>query len=417
MDEAKLIELYKEGMDSIISSVKNMHNELTTQISVLNEEIIHLKKENMDLKSKFIDLEGKMNKNSNNSSKPPSSGPFNKPTNSRKKTGKKTGGQKGHKGTTLLKVENPDKTIENKLDVTKCDCGCDLSNVDSYTRARQVFDIPKIVILVTEYRSEQKECPKCKKIHKAGFPQEVMQPVQYGENHWVHSASTEKLTHYAMHKKRGADATEEIGILTDFEGVAVHDHWKPYYKYTDCYHAECNAHHLRALRGIYENSSFEWANNMIGLLVEIKKEVDQQKSNERTHMPEAMIRDYELKYQDILNRGRLEDKEKSPLNLTKRGKPQKSESLKLINRIEKYNIETLSFMYDFKIPFDNNLAERDIRMVKLRQKISGCFRSEDGGDVFCKIRGYISTCRKNGLGVMDSIKEALKGSPFIPALA
>lgn len=237
-----------------------------------------------------------------------------------------------------------------------------------------------------------------------------------GKNNWVHSASTKELTHYAMHEKRGTNATEEIGILPEFEGVAVHDHWKSYYKYTDCCHAECNAHHLRTLRGIYENSSFEWANNMIGLLVEIKDEVAQQKAKGKNHMSEAMIKNYELKYHDILNKGRLEDEEKSPVNLTKSGKPQKSESLKLINRLEEYDIETLSFMYDFQIPFDNNLAERDIRMVKLRQKISGCFRGEDGGDVFCRIRSYISTCRKNGFRIMDSIKEALKGTPFIPEL-
>lgn len=145
----------------------------------------------------------------------------------------------------------------------------------------------------------------------------------------------------------------------------VHDHWKSYYSFEDCTHAECNAHHIRTLKGIHENFSHEWAQDMGNLLVKIKRQVDLLKEAGCAEMPEN-------------------------------------------------DIETLSFMFDFSIPFDNNLAERNIRMVKLRQKISGCFRGDEGRDWFCRIRSYASTCLKNGLDVMEAFSDALKGEPFIP---
>ena len=236
-----------------------------------------------------------------------------------------------------------------------------------------------------------------------------------GKINWVHVASTSSITHYAIHKKRGAIATNEIGILPNFKGTMIHDHWKPYYTFTNCTHAECNAHNMRILKGIHENFGHVWATSMGSLLIDIKREVDSLKSKGVTFMPESDIKAYDKKYKTIIAQGKIEDAEKSSVILsTKTGKPAKSDALKLLRKLEEYDVETLSYMYDFNIPFDNNLAERDIRMVKLRQKISGCFRSDDGGSLFCRIRSYISTCNKNGQDIMESLKNAIKGEPFIP---
>ena len=132
-------------------------------------------------------------------------------------------------------------------------------------------------------------------------------------------------------------------------------------------------------------------------------------------MAESDIKAYDERYKLIIAQGEKEDAEKCLVKIPKKtGKPVKSDALRLLRKLEKYDVETLSFMYDFNIPFDNNLAERDIRMVKLRQKISGCFRSDGGGSLFCRIRGYISTCNKNGQDIMESLKNAIKGDPFIP---
>lgn len=236
-----------------------------------------------------------------------------------------------------------------------------------------------------------------------------------GKLNWVHVASTNLATHYGIHKKRGAIATNEIGILQEFEGTMVHDHWKPYYTFTNCTHAECNAHNIRTLKGIHENFHHIWAMNMGSLLIEIKREVDSLKCKGATSMAESDIKAYDKRYKNIIAQGKEEDAEKCLVRISKKtGKPVKSDALRLLQKLEEYDVETLSFMYDFNIPFDNNQAERDIRMVKLRQKISGCFRSDDGGSFFCRIRSYISTCNKNGQDIMESLKNAIKGEPFIP---
>ncbi|WP_129724956.1 IS66 family transposase [Xylanivirga thermophila] len=232
---------------------------------------------------------------------------------------------------------------------------------------------------------------------------------------WVHSASTDKLTYYVIHDKRGADASKDIGILPEFQGTAVHDHWKSYYTYTDCTHAECNAHHLRNLKGIHESYGHEWANEMSGLLIEIKERVESLKEQGIDSMPSDEIKAYIGRYDDIIAKGKEENTLKTGnLVSEKTGKPKKGESLNLLEKLEKYNLETLAFMLDFDIPFDNNRAERDIRMVKLRQKISGCFRGDEGANTFCRIRSYISTCRKNGMRVLESLVNAIKGDAFIP---
>ena len=482
MDEALIVKTYNEGINAVISLVKGISSELET----VKNKLQNLETENQKLNERITELEARLNKNSNNSSKPPSSDGFKKPINMRQKTGKLTGGQPEHEGRTLEKVENPDKIID--LKPQQCECGCCLSDVEGITYTRQVIEIPEIRVTVTEYRTHEVVCPDCQKVHKTEFPETVTQPVEYGENmqalmtyltnyqllplerateiisdiigqkvsegtlvnvnnrvskklkevetsikqqlidspvvhfdesgircdgktRWLHSASTEQLTYYAVHEKRGAEAAEYIGILPNFNGTACHDHWTPYYTFDSCSHSECNAHNLRNLKGVYENYKYKWAEDIASLLIEIKRRVDALKSEGQIEMNPEEINKYDATYKDIIAEGKLE----CPVPLDeKTGKPKKNAGHRLLARLEKYDIETLSFMYDFDIPFDNNLAERDIRMVKLRQKISGSFRGKESPNVFCRIRSYISTCRKNGQRVMESLVKAVKGEPFMP---
>lgn len=235
-----------------------------------------------------------------------------------------------------------------------------------------------------------------------------------GKTKWMHVAATESLTYYDVHDKRGEQAARDIGILPDFQGTAVHDHWKPYYCFSDCTHAECNAHNLRYLKDIVDNYQQEWAGEMAGLLIEVHRRVNTLKETGCIAMPWEEIQLWQERYHQIIKNGIAEDMEKSPKVFNKRGEPKKSKPLQLLHKLQKYDIETLTFLYDFEVPFDNNLAERNIRMQKLRQKISGCFRGTDGANTFCQIRSYLSTAKKNGINAMKAIADALAGQPIVP---
>lgn len=234
------------------------------------------------------------------------------------------------------------------------------------------------------------------------------------DKHWIHSASTEKFTYYAIHKNRGHAAMDDIGILSEFKGTAIHDFWPSYLKY-DCSHGLCNSHHIRNLTYIHERYKQRWAQKMITLLLEINKAVDKQKI---THpcLDEKLIKIFEKKYQQILYLGDEENpppekKTKKP----KRGRPKRSEPVKLLHRFKTYRNEILAFMYDFNIPFDNNLAERDMRMMKLHQKISGQFKNIFAAEMFCRIRSYISSVKKQNLNVMAALNNVFSGEPLFRA--
>jgi transposase len=251
-----------------------------------------------------------------------------------------------------------------------------------------------------------------------------------GQRGWLHSASTPQLTHYAYHGKRGSAATEDIGILPEFGGRALHDAFSAYWQY-DCEHGLCNAHHLRELIFVHEQMQRAWAGEMKQLLVDIKRAVDTAKAQTQTRLENDVIEAYEQRYAAVLKAGAEEENKPPPPVTGRRGRKKQSKSKNLLDRLEKHQIETLAFMYDFAVPFDNNLAERDLRMMKVKQKVSGCFRTIPGAHAFCRIRSYISTMnrtgrspavmryrmKKQGYNVIAALKSVFSGTPQLPAVA
>lgn len=237
-----------------------------------------------------------------------------------------------------------------------------------------------------------------------------------GIRQWLHVASTEILTAYGHHKKRGSQAMDDLQILPRFRGTMVHDFWAPYFRYPGC-HALCNAHLLRELKGITENSHQNWSEQMYDLILEIKGTVDEIREHSGA-LDSRQLTEFVVRYRQIIEYGMLENPvPEVPGTILKRGRKKQSKAKNLLDRCQKYEREILSFMYDFTVPFSNNLAERDIRMMKLQQKISGTFRSEDGADWFCRVRGYISTVKKNEMPVFASLLKVFEGDPFIPSAA
>lgn len=233
-----------------------------------------------------------------------------------------------------------------------------------------------------------------------------------GKLQWLHVSSTEQLTYYAVHPKRGQKAMRAIGILPLFKGTSLHDGWASYFQFDACSHALCNAHHLRELRFIEEQYQQSWAREMAQLLRDAKQEVADCVHHELTP---TQIRDYHQRYEKLLQQGfEANPQPETPLP-KKRGRKKQTPPKNLLDRLQKYQHETLAFLSNFRIPFDNNLAERDVRMMKVKQKISGTFRTQRGAEIFCDIRSYISTVRKQGQPVIDALYQALLGQPFIPA--
>jgi transposase len=228
-----------------------------------------------------------------------------------------------------------------------------------------------------------------------------------GSLHWIHTAGTPLLTAYLAHKRRGSEAIDAFDILPGFTGRAVHDHLPVYFKYS-CDHGLCNAHHIRELTYMFEHEGQKWSQKMIDCLLEIKESVEKAGEKGKLISP-YLMRKYENDYQEILRQGFRKNPRKRVDTVKKRGRPKKTNIQNLLFRLRDYQKETLAFMYDLDVPFDNNLAERDLRMIKVQQKISGLFRTMTGAEQFCKIRSFISTTRKQGLNVIDSIYQIMIG--------
>lgn len=237
-----------------------------------------------------------------------------------------------------------------------------------------------------------------------------------GKLHWCHVASTRYLTDYGIHAKRGREGINAGGILPLFQGRLIHDFFKPYFTY-GCRHALCNAHHLRELKFIEEECGQRWAKDMANLLMAIKHQVEWHKAHQ-IELSSMRKQAYERCYDEIIMMGLWHSDNFSllPEKPRRSGRAKQSKAKNLLDRLRFHREEALAFMHDPAIPFTNNQAEQDIRMVKVKQKISGCFRSEHGAHWFASIKSYISTARKQGKNSLEVIRSAFMGHPFFPEM-
>ncbi len=239
---------------------------------------------------------------------------------------------------------------------------------------------------------------------------------------WTHVTCTPQLTLYALHAlhpQRGAQALATIGILPRFRGVSVHDGWTAYRHYQRCRHALCNAHHLRELTFVEEELHQAWAGHLKHLLREMHTTVEQARAAGVTHLPAAQRADFRARYEALLGEGLACNPQPPPAPPAaaatpsrRRGRHKQSPVRNLLDRLGTYEHEVLLFLDDFAVPFDNHQAERDLRMVKVQQKISGTFRSPAGAQAFCRLRSVLSPWRKQGRSVLATLEALFAGQPL-----
>ena len=228
---------------------------------------------------------------------------------------------------------------------------------------------------------------------------------------WVHDASNCEFTYLDISPKRGYLGMEQCGVLPLFHGIAMHDCWASYWSYEDCQHAVCCAHLLRELTGIAENHPEQkWASAFIDLLLEMKKVKDKAVEVGKETLSYYHYHKFDKRYDELIKQAR----EENPLPVTtekKRGRKKKGKILALVDRLDNYKVSVCLFIHNFMVPFDNNQAERDLRMIKVKTKVSGCFRSEEGARDYLKIMSYIGTAHKQGHNAYDAIRKAISGCP------
>lgn len=224
-----------------------------------------------------------------------------------------------------------------------------------------------------------------------------------GALHWLHVVSNAQLTFYGVHPKRGREAMDYFDILPRCRNFLVHDHWKAYFTYEDCLHALCNQHHLRELKFLYEEQQEFWAQELSRFLLDLHQRRLTQGVLGRREFKECLAA-----YHAILRKGRRRHPRQE-------GHAAQSKAANLLDRLEDFEMSVLAFAVFAEVPFTNNGGEQDIRMQKVQQKISGCFRTLHGARVSARIRSYISTCRKQDRNILDELEKAILGNPFIPS--
>ena len=228
---------------------------------------------------------------------------------------------------------------------------------------------------------------------------------------WVHDASNCEYTYLDISPKRGTEGMEQCGVLPEFRGIAMHDCWASYWNYLDIRHAVCCAHLLRELTGINENHPDQkWTSAFINLLLEMKKVKEKAIEKGKDSLSYYHYHKFDKKYDELLELARKEN----PLLETtekKRGRKKKGKILALVERLANHKASVCLFIHNFMVPFDNNQAERDLRMIKVKTKVSGCFRTEEGARDYLKIMSYVGTAHKQGYNAYEAIKNAISGHP------
>lgn len=461
-------------VDRLSKEIDKIKREHARETDALKTEIKGLRRENETLRTENSKLKEIINKNSSNSGKPPSSDGFRKIENSREKTGRKPGGQPGRKGISPKMFSNPTRIEDIKA--RRCSCGGKVRYAGEY-RAKQLVDIEfkttiieyrehkgiceacesrienrgpvrdiitygnniksftalmsiegmvsinRIKQLVRELTSGQLNisegaiakwqkdlsrhvAPAIEAIKNKLRTANVLNKDETGIRtkktlHWLHVLGNDQYSLYAVHKKRGNDADREMGILPGYDGVLVHDHLRGLYEFT-CAHAECNAHILRYLKAVIESKERKWAQEMIKLLLVIKKAVEPG----APPLEQEDIQAYHRRYNEILEVGQGEFLQDESPNYN-------GDDMKLLRRMKQFESEHLMFLTDPAVPFDNNQAERDLRMIKAKMKISGCFRADDGGAVFATLKSYTASLRKNSRNIFQGISDAFLDSPVL----
>ena len=230
-----------------------------------------------------------------------------------------------------------------------------------------------------------------------------------GSLKWMHCVCDEDWSYFALHSKRGTKAMDEIAILPEYRNIMVHDFWKSYFKYDKATHGICNAHLLRELIYADEQMKQSWAKSMHDLLLEILHQQQVLKEQSETCFPEEVLRSFQERYDALVRQGFCEnvlpEKPKG-----KRGRPGKGKVICLLERFRDYKGDILRFAADWRVPFTNNEAERSIRFSKVKQKVSGCFRTEEGAKSYMQIMSFVSTARKHGVDYFEAVRTALTGN-------
>src|SRR5579859_158588 len=234
-----------------------------------------------------------------------------------------------------------------------------------------------------------------------------------GQRQWLHVSSTDQLTHYAVHPKRGRVALEAIGILPRFSGTSVHDGWRAYFHYA-CRHALCVVHLLRELTYLAEEQGLAWAADLIALLLDMKAATDQARAQGLACLHQVEVADWQAHFVAIV----MQADATTPYAQAPpghKGRVKQSAARNLLDRLLAEQEAVLAFLHRLVVPFDNNQAERYVWIVKVQQKVSGSFRSQAGAVAFCRIRGYLSTLRKQGLHLLNALEATLRGHPTLPS--
>lgn len=234
-----------------------------------------------------------------------------------------------------------------------------------------------------------------------------------GKRVWMHVTSTRTLTHYQVHRSRGHQALDEIGILAHFQGTSVHDAWAAYFRY-ECFQSLCGVPILRELKFLCEELGLCWAAKMQGVLLKMKQATETARAQGQSSLAAPDDQAFRAAFLRLLDEGDGVHP-RAPTPAGKRGKAKQHPARNLLDRLRKHQDAVLAFLSDLAVPFDNNLAERDIRMVKVQQKVSGTFRSDDGAISFARIRGYVSTLRKQSQPIFSALEATLRGHPLLPS--